>query len=337
MRKLKILFVDAAVNISISDSARGYLNALKRAGHDVYHFNTTARIAYNAVALKNGPQPDMAENFPLTSRLASEGIVVEALRQRSDLVVIASGLALHPDGLELLNRTGQFPTALILTESPYDDERQRTFSRHAGHVFTNDRYSARENGWHYLASAYDPEFHHPYEFDRDQACDVLFVGTGWPERTKLLEGVDWTGINLKILGIWPDIKDDSPLAPYYTKDAVSNDETARLYSSARVTINHHRHHPLAESLSPRGFELGGCGAFQVSDWRPELDEAYRGTVPVYDGSADLERIVRHHLDDGSWLTLTSLRSKQREALQLGHHTFDDRVVQMMDVLSGVRV
>lgn len=329
MRKLRVLFIGAAIDMSISDSARGYLGALRRQGHSVYYFNTVARIAFNAMGLRNGPHPELASDFALTSRLASEGMVVEALRQRSELVVISSGLALHPDGLELLARAG-FATALILTESPYDDDRQVVFARHAGHVFTNDRWSATAHGWSYLASAWDPEFHHPYPAEAAEDCDVLFVGTGWPERQKLLEGVDWNGIRLRILGLWPELKQDSPLWPAYDEIMVTNDETARLYSSARIAVNHHRGHPKAESLNPRGYELGGCGVLQISDWRPELRDVYHGMVPVYRDSAELERLVRLHLSDDT--RRLALAERQRATLLAGRHTFDDRAAQMMEVL-----
>lgn len=330
---MKILFVSTALDISISDSARGYYGALKRQGHEVYYFNTAVRVVFNAMGLKAGPDPKLADDFSLTSRLASEGMVVEALRQRSDLVIVASGLGLHPDGLELLNRAG-FPIALVMTESPYDDEKQDVYSQHAGHVFTNDRYSAKEFSWHYLGSAYDPEFHHPYPFQPANACDVLFVGTGWEERQKLLEGVDWSGINLKILGIWPNVEEGTPLFPFYEPNAVTNDETAQLYCCAKVCINHHRASMHAQSLNPRAYELGGCGAYQVSDWRPELEEVYGNTVPVYGDSAELEELIRAALATGRE---SYGAERQREKLLSGRHTFDDRAAELMAVVTGAAV
>lgn len=332
MRKLRILFVGTAVDISISDSARGYLNALRRAGHEVYHFNTTARIMFCYHGLKGGDHPEMADNFPLCSRLASEWIVAEALRQRSDLVIVASGLALHPDGLELLNRTGKFPTVLILTESPYDDERQKAFAQHCGTVFTNDKWSAKVHDWHYLASAYDPEFHHPYAAERDEVCDVLFVGTGWPERQKLLESIDWDGIHLRLMGMWPTVKKRSPLYKYVEAGAVTNDETARLYSSAKIVINHHRKDSRAYSLNPRAYELGASGTCQVSDWRPEMDEVFGLSVPVYRTAEGLRNHIRHLLSEGG-MVRKELAIEQQKKLREGKHTFDDRVATLMEVLS----
>jgi glycosyl transferase family 1 len=328
VKKLRILFVDTAVEISIADSARGYLGALKRQGHDIHHFKTSSRIRFVATALQNGPNPEMVKDFRLVSQLASEMIVVEALKHRADLIVVSSGLALHQDGLELATRAG-FPIALILTESPYEDDHQAKAARHSAHVFTNDASSAvKHPSWHYLPSAYDPEYHHPFPSDPQWEADVLFVGTGWPERQALLEGVNWEGIKLRLMGMWPGVDETSPLSPYLMDTQVSNDETARLYSSAKIAVNHHRYHPEAISLNPRGYELGGCGVFQISDWRPELEDVYGSTVPTYRDSAELEAAIRGAL---SWApqTLKSKSIEQHERLVAGYHTFDHRAALMI--------
>jgi spore maturation protein CgeB len=328
--KLRILFVDTAVEISIADSARGYLAALKRQGHDVHHFKTSSRIRFAATALQHGPQPDLVKDFGLISQLASEMIVVEALKHRADLIIVPSGLGLHQNGLELATRAG-FPIVLILTESPYEDGHQEKAARHSAHVFTNDLSSAMTHpDWRYLASAYDPEYHHPYPVDPDSQADVLFVGTGWPERQALLEGVDWTGINLRLMGTWPNLTDESPLWPFFEDVQVNNSETSRLYSSTKVAVNHHRSDPKAMSLNPRGYELGGCGVFQISDWRPEIEDVYRDAVPIYHDSKSLEQTIRFALDNPRARTRTA--NRQRERLLEGRHTFDDRAAQLIDQL-----
>lgn len=333
MSKLRILFIDTTIDISIGDSARGYLAALRRQGHEIHVFRTAARMAFVMTGLKFGPDPEMGKDAALVSRTASEMMVVEALKHRADLVVVSSGLGLHPDGLELLNRAG-FPIAIILTESPYEDDHQMPYASRCGHVFTNDSYSATERGWHYLPSAYDPQYHHPFPFDPDQACDVLFVGTGWPERQQLLEGVNWAGIGLRILGAWPALGPDSPLWPHLVNEQVTNDETARLYSSAKIAINHHRGHPDAQSLNPRGFELGACGVFQVSDHRPELGLVYSDGVPTYSDSASLERLLRHFLvNEGERKTEAEY---QRSRVLSGPHTFDHRAAQLIATVTTSR-
>lgn len=329
---MKVLFVWSAAEFATFDVARGYRDALKRAGLDVVDFRLYNRLKYHAAGLSQ-MTPPMHRDVALVCRLASEGVVVEALRERVDLVVGICGMGLHPDGVELLNRAG-FPVAMIFTEAPYDDAHHVAFARYVGHPFSNESTTAREQGWGYLGAAYDPARHRPVEAAGvGDACDVLILGTGWPERQKLLEGVDWTGINLRILGWWTGIKKRSPLRRYYTEGAVDNSRAVELYASAKVCVNQHRAHATAESLNPRAIELGACGALQVSDYRRELPRVYGNTVPVYESPEDLESLLRHLLA----LSAPERRERaeqQRAKLLSGSHTFDDRVATMLAAITS---
>lgn len=329
---MKILFVWSAAEFATYDVARGYRDALARAGHDISDYRLYNRLKYHAAGLSQ-MHPPMHRDTELVVRLASEAMVVEALRERADLVVGICGMGLHPDGVELLTRAG-FPVAMIFTEAPYDDAHHVAFAKYVGHPFSNEVTTAREQGWGYLGAAYDPDRHRPVEATgaRD-ACDVLILGTGWPERIALLEKVDWTGINLRILGWWSGIKRGSPLARYYKVGAVENADAVRRYASAKVCINQHRFHATAESLNPRAIELGACGALQVSDYRRELPKVYGNTVEVYESPEDLSSLLRHLLA----LSEPERRARakeQRAKLLSGRHTFDDRVATMLAAINS---
>lgn len=334
---MRVLFVWAAAETSTVDVARGYRNALGRMdGVEVVgDFRTPARIRYHSTALANGPRPDLAEDAWLVLRLAAEGIVVEALRTRADLVLVVSGGAIHPDGLELCARAG-IPVAGVLTESPYEDDDQERWAYHVGHVFTNDLWSARTRGWSYLPPAYDGLTDRPHAHDPEIACDVLIVGTGWPERQALLEAVDWSGIDLKIMGIWPDVTKGSPLWPYLDQSgAVPHEETIRRYGSAKVCINAHRGSPTALTPGPRAFEIAAAGGLQVSDHREELERIFAGSVPVYDGPERLGALVRALLGR-SEDERRAMACAQRSALLAGGHTFDDRARDLVATIRNGR-
>ena len=184
---MKILFVWSAAEWSIFDVARGYRNALAAEGHEIRDFRLYNRIKYHGTALGK-----KAENVPLLSRVATEGIATDALYFNPDLVVITSGLSFHPNGLWLLRKLG-VPTVTLFTESPYDDDKQIEFTRAYPEAlyFTNERTSARDHGWCYLPHAYDPAIHYPRDPDIEPACDVLVLGTGWGDRQRFLEQVDY--------------------------------------------------------------------------------------------------------------------------------------------------
>ena len=318
---MKILFVWSAAEWSICDVARGYRNALAAQGHEIRDFKLYQRIKFFGTAL--GPK---AENVPLLSRIATEGIAIEALKFEPDLVVIASGLSFHPDGLWLLRKLG-VATVTIFTESPYDDEKQAEYADAYPEAwyFTSERTSARKYGWHYLAHAYDPAIHYPRAADIEPACDVLVLGTGWGERQRFLEQVDWTGINLRVLGPWPEMTEESPLYPWFTDGCIDNNLAPDFYASAKIVINHHREDAFAESMNPRTLELAACETFQLSNHRQEVEEVFQDTVPIYNTPSELGDMIRRYLaDDGLRADLASLSRALWRPL-----TFDKRALELM--------
>lgn len=318
---MKILFVWSAAEWSIYDVARGYRNTLAAQGHEIRDFRLFNRIKYHGAALG-----ERSRDLDLLSCAATEGIATEALYFNPDLVVITSGLSFHPNGLWLLCKLG-VPTVTIFTESPYDDDEQFNYTRAYPDAwyFTSERTSARKYGWHYLAHAYDPAVHYPRAKDIEPACDVLVLGTGWGDRQKFLEQVDWTGIDLRILGPWPDMTDDSPLARYHTDGCIDNDLVPDFYASAKIVINHHRADQIAESMNPRTLELAACETFQLSNHRQEVEEVFRGTVPIYNSPSELGDMVRRYLADDS--LRADLASRSRALCRL--LTFDKRAHELV--------
>ena len=215
-----------------------------------------------------------------------------------------SGLSFHPNGLWLLRKLGT-PCATVFTESPYDDDEQANFADAYPEsvFFTTERASARKYGWHYLPHAYDPAVHYPRDpADGGEApCDVLVLGTGWGDRQLFLEQVDWTGIDLRILGPWPDMTEESPLWRYHTSGCIDNDLVPDFYAATKIAINHHRDpkHAGAESMNPRTLELAACETFQLSNYRREIGEVFGSSVPIYNTPQELEALIRRYLADES--------------------------------------
>ena len=142
--------------------------------------------------------------------------------------------------------------------------------------------------------------------DSVPAHDVVFVGSGFEERIALLGEVDWTGIDFGLYGAWHMLPSRHPLRAHLKGREVDNAYAAALYRKARVGINlfrssvgHGKGTPKvagAESLSPRLLELAACGAFTVSEWRPEVGEVFGGCVPTFRDAAGLQSLL------GYWLS-----------------------------------
>lgn len=312
--------------MSVWDVARGYRSALARAiGEDnIKDYWLNIRTQYHAKTLGKG-----AEDHIRLSQYASEGLLNEALYFGADVVFMVSILNVHPVVLWALRKVG-IHVAALLTESPYDDENQANTVEVYPEmsVFTHEIVSAEKYGWHYLPHAYDPEVHKPYEPEFADECDVLLVGTGWTDRQQLLELVDWSGIDLRLYGIWPMMTPDSPLFDKMWPVCVDNTKLPQLYSAAKICLNIHRAHPDAKSLNPRSYEIAACGAFQLSDQRIEVSRIFRNSVPVFRNGDDLGRLVRMYLSNDPLRRELAAES----ARAVAPHTFDARLQTVLPVL-----
>lgn len=330
---MRILFVHAAVDFSIGDVSRGYRAALERQGHEIADYDMPRRLTYHQVPLNKFGVNDNA----LMSKFASETILNEAMYHKAELVVMVSGLNVHPIALWLLDRV-RIPIAVIFTESPYDDESQDAWL-HINYVdatpnvivFTNDQYSAKARGWNFLPPSFDPSIHRPVDADPEFACDVVMIGTGWPERQNFLEAVNWDGIDLRLYGIWPGLRDNpnSPLSGFYRPMVIQNDNIAKFYCSAKVCINFHRKSDVAMTPGPRTYELAACGAFQLSDRRHDMRRIFGASIQTFDTPGKLEELIRYYLKHPVERKLAadaSLKLVQNE-------TFDQRASEMMSVVA----
>lgn len=327
---MKILFVHPAAKMAIGDVARGYRAALERQGHDVRDYSLINRFAYHQRALP----PDVAANPANLSRQASENVVNEALYHEAELVIIVSGLNLHPIALWLLGKVN-IRAVVIFTESPYDDHEQAQWASltHVGGdvdltIFTNDRYSAMSRGWHLLSPAYDPELHCPVAPSPEDLCDVVLVGTGWEERQRFLEAVDWKGIDFRLYGVWPNITTASPIHQYL-RPVVDNAEIAAKYCSARICINLNRESKVALTPGPRTYELAACGAFQISDPRKDMVSLFGPSVPTFDTPDTLGRMMRYYLEHPD--DRARKANEARERVQ--NQTFDHRATSLIGTIT----
>lgn len=328
---MKILFVHPAPSMSIADVARGYRAALERQGHEIYDYHLAKRYAYHQRAIP----PEITDPSVL-SRQASETIVTEALCFGAELVIIICGLGVHAVAVWLLGRV-DIPIATILTESPYDDEQQAMWTslKHVNSnvdmtAFTNDRFSAEKYGWHLLRPAYDQNIHKPLQPKDEFVADVTLIGTGWGDRQAFLEAVDWTGINLKIYGIWPELTPDSSIYKFLTPLVVSNETAVEMYCSSKICINFHRANRDALTYGPRVVELAACGAFQLSDRREDMDVLVGDSVPIFRTPKELGDMVRFYLRHPEDRERLAGLARKRVAGQ----TFDSRAADLIAALAG---
>ena len=300
----KMLAIQPGSSFSTADVYRGIVLALCDQGQHVIHYPLDRAMSlgleYCRLLKKRGYVQDL--DAAGVQYIAGVFALDRALHHDVEWVLVFSAMFFHIDFLVKLKFAGR-KVALVLTESPYDEEQERQRAHFADVVFTNERTTAARLAKlhpdvHYLPHAYDPNQHRPEPVDDEPevlAHDVVFVGTGWPERIKLLAGVNWEGIDLGLYGNWGKVGKQSPLRPFISEGPIPNTTTAALYRHAKIGLNIYRYGEGAESLNPRAYELAASGLFHLSDDRLEVGEVFGNLVPTFVTAADLEAQLRHYL------------------------------------------
>ena len=248
--------------------------------------------------------------------------------------------------LPMLRRAG-LKVCVVLTESPYDLLPERRYVQAADIAFTNERTSVpslREVQPHtyYLPHAWHPAIHDvlAQAVEDVPAHDVVFVGTGFIERVRLLQSIDWTDIDFGLYGVWTLAGSRSVLRRHLRGQETPQAVTAGLYRKAAVGLNLHRtskgyavdaqHVMGAESMNPRCWELAASGLFFTTDHRAEVTETFGDVLPTFSTPAEAESIVRRALREPQWRADVAATCRERVADQ----TWTARAAMVLDALAS---
>lgn len=345
MKIARIVVCFPGPRYSVFDTANYYYQAFKDIGCQVEPFNYHNNLVYHEMALYHFYEGIVKGKFTkgdLLTRAASD-LLSTVTRVLPDVVFVVSGMAMPFEAWDWLNELRNslkkpFQIVTLLTESPYIDEEQEMWAKESQVILTTEQKSverfAKITETYYISHAYLPRIHRLYT-DTDYASDVYMVGSGFPERQRLLEGVDWTDIDFKLRGGW-DLEAQSSLNQYYEEGGVPNEEAAKWYANARINLNIFRRSRgytedseieinEAESLGPRVYEVLACGGFLLTDYRPEL-ERFDGGCGVFDD--DLDEQVRRWLHN---------EKERREVAERGYwavrpYTYQANAIRILEKL-----
>lgn len=351
-----IVYWHPGTTVATADVASGLAYGLQQHGVELVTYPTCAHIKTTGHTLikawRDGrrsvpdlPKPSQADVI----YWASAGILERAIRasvtRGAEWVVVVSGMYQHPDFIPLLRRAG-LKVCVVLTESPYDLLPEMRYISACDIAFTNERSSVpqlREANQHtyYLPHAWHPGVHQVMaDAPTDvPSHDVVFVGTGFVERVRLLERIDWTGIDFGLYGIWTLAGSRSKLRRHLLAAETQNERTAALYRAARVGLNLHRtskgygvnvdHITHAESMNPRCFELAATGCFFTTDARAEVSEVFGDVLPTFTTPIEAEAVIRQALREPAWRADVAAACRERVAAE----TWTARAAMVLDALN----
>lgn len=173
-----------------------------------------------------------------------------------------------------------------------------------------------------ISAYYVPQFTNPAKFypqyDQKIAHDILFVGSNWHYRTSLHYAID-SGFDVAVYGYnWQDVVP----ADMYKGQYIENQDLHRYYSSAKIVLNDHR--PDMKEfgfINNRIYDATASGALVISDYMPEIEQAYGDSIPMYKTQKELVYLLRYYLSHDA-----ERQEKARRARQITLQNFTNTAV-----------
>lgn len=321
----------------------GWVEALRELGQKVIEFDLSARLTFYGSALRQLDENTFARMLDAdqAQNLAIGGLYSTLYQARPDVLLVVSGFFVPP---LLLDRARRHGTRIVLvhTESPYEDDRQLALAPYADVNLVDDptnldRFRQAAPSF-YVPKAYRPTLHHPGPAIPELACDLGFVGTGYPSRLAFFEAMDLHGLDVLLAGNWTTVAEESPIYRHLAHDpdeCLPNEKAVDVYRSARVGINLYRREATRPdlaggwSMGPREVEMAACGLFFLRDPRGEGDEVL-GMLPTFSSPQEAAELLRYWL--GRPEERAALAAKARDAV--ADRTFTNHAVDLLRLLEG---
>jgi spore maturation protein CgeB len=182
-----------------------------------------------------------------------------------------------------------------------------------------------------LPVACDPNFHRKLELsadDRDRySCDIVFAGTYYPRRARLVNTLRKAGIDVRIYGDYWNLfwmgKGAKPSLP--------GPEMVKSFNAAKIVLNVHADTDVGYKVNTRSFEATGCGSFVLADRTYHVDDYFHvgKELACYDNEQELVELAKYYLDSDEEREEISLRGRERSYRD---HTYGIRLNQVLEVL-----
>lgn len=249
----------------------------------------------NALMKALGSIAKQVKIFPL-NRAPLQLLLPEIRQFAPTLVLTLCGPKSHlPVDLVRSIRKMGIITAVWFVDDPYAIDNALEVAREYDVVFTIDSgcipfYKSRGCERVYqLPLGTDPDIFRPFPVHPSYQSDICFVGTGYQNRLDfmgaLLKSINGE-IRVQLVGhFWEGLELPRNCKLNIRKKWVNSPETARYYNGARIVLNIHRSHddPLLDknksgapghTINNRTFDIAACRAFQLIDYRLDLDSCY---------------------------------------------------------------
>jgi spore maturation protein CgeB len=286
-------------------------------------------------------------------RIGNPGADLETLvaQYRPDVMLVLDGMNLPIEIVRRIRESG-IKTAVWLTDDPYYTDNTVKMAPYYDFMFTlelNCVQLYQEMGCpqvHYLPFGSMPQLFRPKQVPYGLRHDICFIGSAYWNRVAVFDHIAPYLASKKVFisGIWWERMQNYKLLEAQMKPGawLGPEETAQMYNAAKIVINLHRAHDdsdynnnsrqiTAVSPNPRTFEISGCGALQLTDYRQDAARFYTPDQEMVTyGSAeelvDKMDYFLHHEEERQRISLNGLYRTVRD------HTYLNRLSQLLKIV-----
>ena len=239
-----------------------------------------------------------------------------------------------PSPLRELKKKTKAKIACWFPDHPANLGRQYLLSGCYDYLFFKDKYLVKmanrinQNAF-YLPECCDPRWHNKIELsEKDLAiygCDVTIAGNIYHYRAKIFEELSKI-CKIKIWG--PPIPRwlDTPINKLHQNKTVTETEKAKAFLSSKIVVNTFQGE--VEGVNLRTFEAAGSGAFQICEYRKELEELFHvgEEIETFQNIDELKEKIKFYLENPQ---------KRKEIAEKGYlrahkdHTYEKRLSELV--------
>jgi spore maturation protein CgeB len=305
-------------------------------GHDVKAVDGI-RAAHHRSRAAAWVRRNLSRALPRVEMANFRRVIDSAREHQPDLVVV--GFATMPPQIvaELKNVTGA-TLACWYADAIVNLDRQYLFASPFDAVFTKEPFLVRmlidKLGVqaHYLPEACNPLAYERRSLTADDqkkfGCDLAAMGTLHYYRARMLDLFD--GYDLKIWGKNCPPWLSSSMKKYYAHSYVTEKEKAKALLAAKIVLNNINCMEV-EGVNGALFQIAGCGAFQIADWKPTLPALFEPEreIVTFRTRAELKEKVDYYLARPIERSEIADRAYIRARKE---HTYQNRLETMLEIL-----
>ena len=338
MNPFKILFMYPTVGGGSLVTAQNVQEALKEIGASLKVIDPWE---YRSLIQKRFSDKDEGEINRLTKEI-SNGYLIKAIEGfKPDLFLTVFGLHIEPEIFQLLKKEGIVSCCWFL-DDPWGFEEASRIAPNYDFFFTHEPTTVEKykaigvKNAYYLPEACNSNMHRRVDLTEEEkarySCDLSFVGRPHSNRIGFLERLaDYD------LGIWGDGWDDIDLSPRLKGcikgGEVPQQEMVKIFNVSKIALNLHPTSGLkgmeaGEGICPRTFAIAGSGAFQLVDWRGEMERLFRvgEEIITFRDIDEVPGLVDYYLNHPDERRTMAKRVQERVYKE---HTYKRRIEEML--------